>query len=192
MNVDGRHRLEEAWQEHAKALLRYVQGRVSDRTIAADLVQEVYLRLHQSEWPDNVRAWLFKVAARLIIDHHRAVAVRSHSSLTEELAAEETPAAVHARRELAQCLPAMLAKVPPPYRDALISADLENMPHKALAEQCGISLSAAKSRVQRARRLLRKTLEACCIFEKDPRGRIIDFLPMEKNSCVLLPPRSSS
>jgi hypothetical protein len=44
-----------------------------------------------------------------------------------------------------------------------------------LAEQAGIGLSAAKSRVQRARGKLRARLEACCAFAFDARGGLLDW-----------------
>jgi RNA polymerase sigma-70 factor, ECF subfamily len=44
-----------------------------------------------------------------------------------------------------------------------------------LAEREGISLSGAKSRVQRAREKLRQLLLECCHFELDRLGRIIDY-----------------
>ena len=44
-----------------------------------------------------------------------------------------------------------------------------------LAERMGLSLSGAKSRVQRARDKLRDMLLSCCHFEFDRRGQIVDY-----------------
>ena len=46
-----------------------------------------------------------------------------------------------------------------------------------LAERLGLSLSGAKSRVQRAREKLKQQLLECCHFELDRRGHIIDYQP---------------
>ncbi len=46
-----------------------------------------------------------------------------------------------------------------------------------VAAGLGISLTAAKSRVQRARHLLRGMLDRCCRFEFDRRGRVVSATP---------------
>ena len=66
-------------------------------------------------------------------------------------------------------------ELPKPYRDALLLADFRNMPQKQIAEQLGISLSATKSRIQRARVKLGEALQQCCLLELDSDGTVIDF-----------------
>jgi RNA polymerase sigma-70 factor (ECF subfamily) len=46
-----------------------------------------------------------------------------------------------------------------------------------VAEELGLSLSGAKSRVQRARRKLRAALLSCCRFELDRFGNVLDWHP---------------
>jgi hypothetical protein len=56
----------------------------------------------------------------------------------------------------------------------LISID-ESFDIEELADELGISLTAAKSRVHRARTKLRKTVEECCRLVTDPYGRVMDW-----------------
>ncbi len=65
--------------------------------------------------------------------------------------------------------------LPEKYRQALILTELQGLPQQALAERLGISLSGAKSRVQRGREKLRQALLDCCHFEFDRRGGIISY-----------------
>ena len=44
-----------------------------------------------------------------------------------------------------------------------------------LGSRLGLSLSGAKSRVQRARRMLREVLLKCCRVELDRRGGVVDY-----------------
>jgi RNA polymerase sigma-70 factor (ECF subfamily) len=83
---------------------------------------------------------------------------------------EEDPEAV-----LALSLKEMVDELPESYRQALILTDYQGMSQKQLAESLGMSLSGAKSRVQRARDKLRDMLLSCCHFEFDRRGRIVDY-----------------
>ena len=62
-----------------------------------------------------------------------------------------------------------------PYRQALILTEYQGLSQKQLAEQVGISLSGAKSRVQRARDKLRDMLLRCYHFEFDRRGHFVEY-----------------
>jgi RNA polymerase sigma-70 factor (ECF subfamily) len=69
----------------------------------------------------------------------------------------------------------MIAGLPEHYRQALLLTEYQGLTQEQLAERLGISLSGAKSRVQRAREKLRDMLLRCCHFEFDRRGRIVDY-----------------
>ncbi len=53
-------------------------------------------------------------------------------------------------------------RIPPALRQALVLREVQELPMPEVAEQLGISLSAAKSRLLRARHELRRRLEKCC------------------------------
>jgi hypothetical protein len=76
---------------------------------------------------------------------------------------------------LALSLHELIDQLPEPYRQALILTEYQGLSQKQLAERIGISLSGAKSRVQRAREKLRDMLLRCCHFEFDRRGHIVDY-----------------
>jgi RNA polymerase sigma-70 factor, ECF subfamily len=72
---------------------------------------------------------------------------------------------------------AMVDSLPDTYREALILTEYEGLTQRELAERLGLSLSGAKSRVQRAREKLKAMLLDCCHFEFDRLGKIIDYQP---------------
>ena len=80
-----------------------------------------------------------------------------------------------ARRELAACVAPLVHALPPSYRDAIVLAELEGRSQQETAETLGITLSGAKSRVQRDRRMLAERLLACCRIERDTRGGIMEY-----------------
>jgi RNA polymerase sigma factor (sigma-70 family) len=117
-----------------------------------DLLQEVFLRaLRQKNGLcgiDNPRAWLFATARRLLIDRYRLA--REQAPLPDDLVAaeEEEPAPVEG---LVDCLPRVLAELSPQDREAITLCDIQGMTQQEYAQRVGLSLPAAKSRVQRAR-----------------------------------------
>jgi RNA polymerase sigma-70 factor (ECF subfamily) len=78
----------------------------------------------------------------------------------------------------------MLEYLPDIYKEAIILTEFLNYSQKELAVQLGLSVSGAKSRVQRGREKLKKLLTDCCSFETDTRGNIIDYKKRDKcDSC---------
>ncbi|MDP9469175.1 MAG: RNA polymerase subunit sigma [Chloroflexota bacterium] len=67
----------------------------------------------------------------------------------------------------------MINALPEPYREALLATEFDGPTQQALANGAGISLSGAKSRVQRAREKFKKLLLDCCHLEFDRRGGLI-------------------
>ena len=70
-----------------------------------------------------------------------------------------------------------------PYGEALVLTEFKGLTQKQLAERLGISLSGAKSRVQRGRDKLKEALLDCCQLEFDRRGQIIDCTPKDNDCC---------
>jgi RNA polymerase sigma-70 factor (ECF subfamily) len=71
----------------------------------------------------------------------------------------------------------MVLALPEQDRQALILTEYQGLTQKELSERLGLSFSGAKSRVQRAREKLKQELLACCHFELDRRGHILNYQP---------------
>lgn len=171
--------VEMLWDRYRDRLLGFIRSKLSSPEEAEDILQEVFLRVHTGlcclqEWPAMER-WIYRVTRNLIIDHYRGR--RMGEELGEELESpyglpelDEDPAA-----RLAFSLRETVDELPEPYREALILTEYEGMSQAELARRAGVSLSAAKSRVQRAREKLKALLLECCHFELDRLGGIIDY-----------------
>jgi RNA polymerase sigma-70 factor, ECF subfamily len=171
--------LELAWNEYSHRLLGFIKGKVSDPEEAEDILQEVFIRVHTGlcclqEWT-AMEKWIYRVARNLIIDHYRAR--KRHEELGDDIEAaggldelEADPLA-----QLAFSLKDTIAELPEPYREALVLTEYRGLSQAEYAKKAGISLSGAKSRVQRARGKLKELLLGCCHFELDRLGGIIDY-----------------
>ncbi len=88
-------------------------------------------------------------------------------------------------QELAQCLTPLIEQLPEHYRAALELSELQGLTQQETAGRLGISLSGAKSRVQRARAKLEELVHQCCRIELDHRGSVVDYEPRHRctNTC---------
>lgn len=147
-----------------------------DAAAADDLLQETFARVHAG-LPDLRRAdrlapWVFAIARRVLVDHRRR---RADAALPPEDVAEEGGEEGNLNAEVRAWLPAFLSQLPAEQREAVELAEVEGLSRRAIAERLGLSLPAAKARVQRGRARLRAELEACCRFELDRRGNVVDY-----------------
>lgn len=169
-----------AWAAHEAELLGFLRHHAPSHDDAEELLQEVFIKaLRQGKQFCSVnkpRAWLFQVARNALTDHHRQN--RESLPLDEEIPQPEAepPPAVDT---LSQCLPRVLEELPELDRKAILLCDIEGRPQQELAEQLGISLSGAKSRLQRARQHLRQQLEKRCKVRFDERGSVCCFTPRQ-------------
>lgn len=168
------------WQAYRDALYGFVRRRVDDPTAAEDIVQDVlvkaYTRRETLRKPSRLRPWLFQITRNAIADHYRRQ--RRPEPSPEDLGqSDEGEDEERAARELSQCLFPLLETLPQIYRQALMLADVEGLKQRELATRLDLSLSGAKSRVQRARWMLRDALLNCCSVELDRRGHAMDYEP---------------
>lgn len=168
----------DAWERHETELRGFLRRRAHSDAEAEDLLQDVFLRaLRQPNGLcgiDNPRAWLFTAARNLLIDRLRLT--KEQVPLPDDLAAEPVagPPPVEA---LSQCLPRVLAELSSQDREAITLCDLEGMTQQDYAARLGLSLPAAKSRVQRARVRLKARMTEACQVSFDESGQVCCFLP---------------
>jgi len=176
-----------ALQAHRNELYGFILKRVRDEAAAEDIVQEVlvkaYTRQRTLKAPSKLRPWLYQITRNSIIDYFRLQ--RPSEPLPDDLTYEHTGAVNRAERELARCLVPLLDELPESYGSTLRLAEIEGATQQQVASRLGLSLSGAKSRVQRSRKLLRGLLLKCCRVELDRRGGVADYEPSQGcDSCL--------
>ncbi len=173
------------WNAFAARLRTYVGSRVEPRWVE-DVVGDVLLRLvrHRDAigTASNPLAYVLRVAANAVTDHHRRRAVerRALTELDAEPAdlPDSQPGALDedaASREIARCVLPFIRALPGKYRDAMLLTEIDGLTQVEAARRLGISNSGMKSRVQRGRSKIRQSLLRCCMIEIDRRGGIVDY-----------------
>ncbi|MEO8119260.1 MAG: sigma-70 family RNA polymerase sigma factor [Rhodoferax sp.] len=166
-----------AWSAHEPELRGWLRRRLANPGEADDLLQDLFLKaLRQGERfcaVHNARAWLFEVARNTLADHLRVA--RSTVELPDDLPARvvETDTV----DTLTACLPRVLSELNVEDREAITLCDLQGMSQADFAAARGLNLSAAKSRIQRARVRLKQRMTQVCQVQLDGTGRVADFVP---------------
>lgn len=171
--------VEQVYDELDAELRRFIRRRVRDPETAEDLLQDVYLKIHSRigdlRDEERLQAWVYRIARNAITDHYRAT--KPTEELGEMPYIPDDPADAEVAERLSGSIRRFLDALPPPYREALILTEDEGLTQAQLAQRLGISVPGAKSRVQRARGRLKSLLLACCHFELDRAGRVINYRP---------------
>ncbi len=174
---------EEIWKAYHKRLAAYIGSRVkADRV--EDILHEVFLKVHKQLDSLNdkgrIESWLFQITRNAIIDHYRSQ--RSTVDIAEWEESTDESDDGELRREFASCLRPIIEQLPEKYRQAIQLSEMEQKTQQQVADEIGISLSGAKSRVQRGRAMLRGLLDECCHIELNQSNQLVSY-EQKKSDC---------
>ncbi|MEM6293654.1 MAG: sigma-70 family RNA polymerase sigma factor [Myxococcota bacterium] len=153
-------------REHQGAvggLLRRMLGPVGLGGLTEDLAQETFLRAFRAlgrfdpEGPARFSTWVLKIAARLAINELARKRPRIQPDAV--LVDAESPEREHDRRRVAAAIEAAVAELPPPFRAAFVLREYHGLDYAEIAKMLDLELGTVKSRLSRARRLLRDRLK---------------------------------
>jgi RNA polymerase sigma-70 factor (ECF subfamily) len=174
-----------AWKELERKLRPYLVRRVASPADIDDLLQDIFVRMHQSlaNLRDEERfgGWVYRIAHSAIVDRARQLARAPKAGRDDDVAADVAPEGDEGdlQSDLGECVALFVSRLPSPYREAITLTELEGLTQREAAEMLGISLSGLKSRVQRGRDKIRYMFEECCQISVDCRGRVIECEPRE-------------
>lgn len=140
---------------------------LGDEEDARDVTQEAYLRafrgLRRFRGDAQFSTWMYRITANCATTQLGRRSRHRHARLDQEEQIADTRPDVdpHARAELGELrseLVEALEALPVKLRAVVVLRDIYDLPHEAIAAELGISESAAKVRLHRARRKLRERL----------------------------------
>jgi RNA polymerase sigma-70 factor, ECF subfamily len=138
-----------------------------DEDDARDVVQEAYLRayrgLQRFRGDAQFSTWMYRITANCAATHLGRRSRHRHDELDEAAAVvdarpEHDPELRVDADDLRGRLRVALEALPPRLRAVVVLRDVYDLPHEAIAAELGISESAAKVRLHRARKKLRDHL----------------------------------
>lgn len=146
------------WHE---PLWKYLRRLTGDDDTAAEAVQEVWLRVLRGmprlRDAGRLRAWIFGIARRVMMDRLREKYAEPTLLSTDDVHLEGAADTSDLEEELA-LLNQELSRLPPVERDVVAFFYLQELTLAEIAEIVGIPVGTVKSRLFRARHLLRNQL----------------------------------
>ena len=148
-------------RRYQSALYRHAVAIVLDHDVAADMVQDAFVRayvnLRQCRDHSRFRAWLFQTLRNRCLDYLKDASrrnVRLEDAAEPLLDDADGPGAQAARNELRTRVRRALAQLPPALRETFVLHYVDGMPYDRMAELLDVSVSALKMRALRAREAL--------------------------------------
>ncbi|MGE3164010.1 MAG: sigma-70 family RNA polymerase sigma factor [Planctomycetota bacterium] len=177
-----RARFEQEALPHLDSVFNFSFSLTRNRTSAEDLTQETFTRAFRGfrgfRVGSSAKAWLFKICRNLFIDQYRRrekVNVHAlvdgadpvvHDRSFDERTFEErgTRGGLEYRELFTDEVRDELADLPEEFRQALLLCDLEGLTYEEITEVMGTPIGTVRSRISRARSLLRERL---CGYARD-------------------------
>lgn len=140
-------------------LWHFVSCMVSDQSTTDDIVQTIWLRVVRSlmrvKQPESLAAWLFRIARIAVADQLRDRYRHPVADAEIEVADSDEP---NAWLDAVDAIHSGLVHLHPYDRETLVLHYLEGLPVSEVAMVCGVPEGTVKSRLSRARRILRQQI----------------------------------
>lgn len=153
---------DECYEEYADALFRFCFVKTSNRDIALDLSQEIFIRLWdqlvEGKAIENPRAFLYTVARNLVIDYYRKKKSDSLDALDEAGRQFEAGDSSSVTAEYREAL-AAINRLPEPYREVVHLRYVEDLPPREIALILGESVNTVSVRITRGMQELRSGMD---------------------------------
>ena len=160
------------WNHVQNELKGFVFKRVKDKALTEDIVHDVFLKvqdkLQQLKDREKVFGWIYQITRNTITDHYRK---QLKAVDPKDIDWESNPPNYN------ECVSGVISELiptlPDKYRIPLEMTELQNLSQLEVATKLDLTYSAARSRVQRARQLLRNKLDETLVVKTDGYGNVI-------------------
>ena len=165
MQHEMEHIFFEAYETHADAIFRHCMLRVSDRELAKDLMQEAFTHtweyMQNGNNPKNLRAFIYRVASNLVIDHYRKKKSYSLDEMSEKTGfdpsidmTENIVNGIDAKRALE-----LLPQLPDQYRSVIVMRYVDDLSPGEIATITDETENTVSVRIHRGVKKLRELIE---------------------------------
>ncbi|MBU8892169.1 MAG: RNA polymerase sigma factor SigZ [Bacteroidales bacterium] len=173
------------WVEFSHKIRAFILKRVNDVAIADDILQEVFIKIHTKiallKDETKLHSWIYQITRNTINDYFRKL--NPSSTVVENEIAENIVDDNESMNNIVKGLHDFMDKLPEKYCDVLCKTEFDGLSQLDYAKQNSLSISGAKSRVQRGRKMIKDMLMKCCHFQFDKYGTIIDYHPVSCCCC---------
>ena len=156
----------QALESNRRWLATVIHARLADHQAAEDVLQEVALAAISQSCrptdPGKIAPWLYRIALRKVINHHRTMGRRRRlvegaisAGKASEHSTELAPGEWLLQKEKKLTVSEVMQRIDPQDRQILLLKYTEGWGYQELAEHLGISIKTVEYRLLKARRALR-------------------------------------
>ena len=157
------HETPRFWITYQDALRKYLEKRVTDKSIVNDIMHDLYLKVFlfckryefscEKAGVKNLRSWIFQVCHNTMIDRLKSNAKYSMSSPALDI--PDTERIIYGTNDSLNAVE-LIGKLPEKYAEAVYLDTIIKMNQAGIAKKLGLGISATKSRIQRGKRMLKE------------------------------------
>lgn len=169
------------WLKFSHSVKDFIRNQTHNADVTDDILQEVFIKIHQNlhllREEERVAGWVFQIARNTVLNYFR---IQKRQAENQEFYQHETEEESYFKENnlnemVGIWLEEFKKDLNPKYQEALQLVDIEGITQVELANRLGISVSGAKSRVQRGRQQLKEKLIDCCPVKTDQYGNILEI-----------------
>ncbi|MGL4403572.1 MAG: sigma-70 family RNA polymerase sigma factor [Fusobacteriaceae bacterium] len=168
------------WSELNSHLFSFIRKKVRTREDAEDILQEVYIKLHNNihtlKEEERIISWIYQITRNTINDCIKKCYRINLSELDDNIITMEEEEDNNLNEEIIESMKQFIEKLPPTSKEIIKLYEFENLSHKEIGEKMGIKENNSKVKLKRAREKLKKELDQCCVFSLDRYGNILNYI----------------
>lgn len=173
----------QVWTKYATDLKQFIISRVKDTTIADDILQDTFIKIHTKlntlKDLNKLKSWVFSIARNSIIDYFKS------QNITSELPELESNLEFENHNHTEKdCLRGIVKNLPKKYREPLFLSDIKGIKQTEISKILDLPLPTVKSQIQRARKLIAQGFIDCCGYSINEKGVLQGELK-EKKDCKI-------
>ena len=165
------------WLDLNEELYHFILGKIKDEHLAKDIHQEVFLKIqtniHQLQHTSKLTSWVYQITRNTIIDHFRKSNLNTIIITDFDMPQEQSDDFDYSK--LTNCINQKIENLSAQHKEAIVLTTFQAYSQKELAKHLNISYSGTKSRVQKAREILKVQLLNCPNVTSDQTGKLLDF-----------------
>lgn len=176
---------QQIWDSLQESLFYFILKKVKDEELSRDILQEVFIKIHLNldslRDPSKIKPWAFQITRNQVAEHFRKT---KNTVALSEFNLEQMPEEPESDEIEFCCFEDFVEELPPKYGEVINLINVEGKKQHETAEELNISLPNVKSRVYRAKEMLKQRFVECCRFSLNEHGLLIGEQNCKRSCCA--------
>ena len=177
---------QDIWGSLKEPLFYFILKRVKDEEISKDILQEVFIKIHlnldQLRDSSKLKAWVFQITRNQVSEYFRKT---KQEDILNEYDIEKLSEDDLKQNEIDFCcFENLIQELPEKYAEVLTLISVEGKKQQEAASQLHLTLPNIKSRVHRAKEMLKQKFIECCQFSLNDQGLLVGEQDCQRCNCA--------